>query len=275
MTQAKRKSNLLLLAVLLFSGVMALAGVSPAFAVTSDKTVDISSPTYTKYYMIIPTKNLTAFFVQNGKDGIGLKTFSRSDQLVTVNVVFNNVTYTDPENSVTSKVMVSKATTLNLPGHMTTGYEIHFKEDLKINIRESYYNYFAHLYGDGAITLDPQVTFIALFDGGNEPHTLSTKYSYWGTVSPVFSIPGIQFRSENVPTDPNDPESPDFDLGDNGGVLIPEPEDNRSLLNKFYDWLSEVFNWKLSYSGFLVLFWSVVGVIGLSILMPLMRRIFG
>ena len=57
-----------------------------------------------------------------------------------------------------------------------------------------------------------------------------------------------------------------------------KPDNGQQKLNwlqRLYDVLTNLFDWKLSFKTFRIIFWCIVGVIGLALFMSLCRAIFG
>ncbi len=272
MTEAKRKSLVwLFTAVLLLSGIMALAGVSPAFA-AMPSGVDISTTTTTVYKMELPVNNMECYLHIPDRNDMSWPTLGSYDELIdgnyttprtgTVIVTFNDVKYE------TMPVMITGLCQIKYPSNTPADKIVEFHSDITVNIRESYYNYFTEKAEE---TDWSNVSFMFVLGnnayGGGRTDSINNYR---------FTLDGIRLYSEDVTGDPNDPDDPNFDMGDNGGQNAnPEPEPDISLLRRFYNWCTDTFGWDLSYGVFLTVFWIIVGVPLFAIAVRLLRLLFG
>ena len=177
-----------------------------------------------------------------------------------------------PEGYKEETVFVNGAATLEFPSSWSWGYNVEVISFQRLNIRESFYNLFLSKAGLDWHTVDDcyiDMTFNIMYLLGGSSNTLCDN------VIPIAFSKSVHLYADELPPDVNDPDSPNFDPGVNGGTVTQDPGKAVSWLETLYRALSKIFNWKLSYKSFCILFWGIVGVIGLALFMSLWRAIFG
>lgn len=269
MTKAKHKTNLKAVVLLLLVGILALAGIVPAFAVQPDGE-NASTTTATGYYMRISLKGLETNL--EGKDAArddmklagGFKAWSRTQKIASFVFTFVDVKHEERQ------VYVSGLALAEFPARIGTGDNVDFKDDVIMNIRESFYNKFM----DCGFSAKSNQSFRIMVLLANNGYNLYNKGTIVTTKN-VFTR-SVELYTKELSGDPNDPDDPNFELGDNGGQNPNwQPESAENFLQWLYNSLTKVFKWNLTYTQFLWIFWSIVGVLGLVLIMPLLRRIFG
>lgn len=256
---------------------------SDGVAMVSARNVDgseksdvvISSDSDTNFYLFLPWEN-KSLYVSGGSVGadaykkilklLGANTFSRKEVPVTLTLRFNDVKYyrteedkEKGENGLSLLMYVNSY--FEIPSYFWKGRKFVCKgsnyagiyaenaKDIKVNIRESYYDYltsYKELFGDfGNYTVGVYV------DGYG--FALSEENT---TADNPVSSKGCYLKS--APREPGD-----IDLGDNGGV------DVSGGSGSFWAWFSSFPKWA-QYGVYIL-----VGLVALAFLATLLRIIFG
>lgn len=264
-TKSKRRF-LPIVCLLVVSALFGTIGAYTGAKAYTPEGVEASTDTVTGYYMTVSLNGLETYLSKADRYGqaakaAGVKYWTRTSVTAAIIITYPEVVYDG------MAVFVSGNARVSCPARGWASEKVVFESDVRINIRESFYNYFqlpSVNYGKCQLT-------VLL---GNEGFGLSSG-GFHSVENYVFT-PQVTFETKELPPDVNDPNSPNFELGDNGGTNPnPLPTESKSLLQVLYDFLSKIFGWNLSFKTFRILFWCIVGVIGLALFMTLMRAIFG
>lgn len=297
MTKAKRRKSFLLAGMLLVVSI--LFGTITAYSTAKAYTPEgekASTDTVTGYFMDIPLNGEEARVMYksdlktlfNLPDVEKFNFWTRTERQVTLLLTFPDVTYSK-EGYKPEPLFVSGTATLEFPSRAWSGTKIKFLSDLHLNIRESYYNYFMKAMGGDwtkHLTFTWNLNFTVMYIVGSHGFGVSDRTQ----IDPDVYIPSLQVHSKKfykpitmsakeLHADVNDPDSPNFDLGGNGGTVTEDKGKPvpivKSVWDTVKDFLYKVFGWNLSSKTVQIIFWCIVGVVGLAVFMTLMRAIFG
>ncbi len=260
-------------AVLLFC-VMTLFVVLNAVAVPlayanpyTDGKEDVSSKTVTGYYVTVPLSAVGQFRYDNPDVDMGYrrKWFTRSTVNITAIVIFRGI---KTENG--KSPFISTNIDLNMP-MVGLGAKYWFEGDAagqKINVRESYYwGLQAAFAGKTKIEVD-----IVLMNEGNAVGV----YPVGG--GKVFTLGELRFETTQLPPGVNDPDSPDFQWGDNGGSTTPSPDPEPAVplferigmaFRAVLDGTATAADWAIA------VITVILGLIALGFLLKLLTLVFG
>ncbi len=139
-------------------------------------------------------------------------------------------------------------------------YNVVFLDDVSINIREEYYNFFK---SDSAKFAPVNLTWYHNGIG----------WRCYKTISDLNYYPEVTFSEDPRPEGWNDPNSPNFELGDNGGL------DTTSLyvskfpfIKRFYDWFCRTFNVHPDFNNFVIITLVAAGALLAIILIIVLRQ---
>ena len=285
MTKAKsRKAFLLAVVLSVVSVLFGTIGAYTAARAYASEGVEASTDTVTGYYMTIPLAGCEGKGFKNRQDkltmydrawlqdnSVTFPNLKRSQHQTTVLITFPQIKYA-PEGYKEETVFVNGTAVLEFPSSWSWGCNVEVISFQRLNIRESFYNLFLNKAGLDWRTVDDcyiDMTFNIMFLLGGSSNTLCDN------VTPIAFTKSVHLYADELPPDVNDPDSPNFDPGTNGGTVTEDKGEAVPWLKTFYDSLSKLFGWNLSYETFLIIFWCIVGVIALALFMTLLRAIFG
>lgn len=296
MTTKSKKCFLPLVCLLVVSALFGTIGAYTGARAYTPEGVEASTDTVTGYFMDIPLAGEEARVMYKTDldtlfhlpDVEKFNYWSRTERQVTLLVTFPEVTYAK-EGYKEEPLFVNGTATLEFPSRAWNGTKIKFLSNLHLNVRESFYNVFVKKLGGDwheKKTFSGNLTFTVMYVVGSHGFGVSDRTQQ----DPAISVPALQVHSkkfskqitlsvDELPPDVNDPDSPNFDPGVNGGAVTDDPGKKvpflQSLFDTIHDFLKDSFGWNVSSKALQILFWCIVGLVGLAVFMTLMRAIFG
>lgn len=240
-----------------------------------DNGIEISSDTVTGYFMHLNTANFVGFTntswmaFPNSKWG-DFKAFGRHTYSLTVMIFFKDIQYKDPDSDITSSLFISKPTDVTLPGSLDHKGNVTLPPVLDINIAKTYYDYLNYIGNFERVSISMlwrNSAHVVHNEGKCEWSSITGKNCFENCVFNISST----FSISQIPADPADP---DFEPGAGGGQQVnPSDKANKSLFEKFFNWLTDIFNWNISYKTFKkICVIAVAVIIVLIILYFIFRR---
>lgn len=224
-------------------------GYSSARAVDEDN--EAASKTDTGYYMDADMSNISEAWLTT-KDGpfrFCLKAWNRSNVDITVLLLFTKIK--DPVND--KPIFITTHSETNLPAGNSFGMSVNLGK-IHVNLRETYYD----ILKDGDYS---GVKITLYYDGQGVPLETNGK-------SQLFSLTNVK-----VDTGPIEPG-----VGDNGGTdQNPAPDENERVIagfEKFFDWLTGIFEWSITYATFKKGCVIAVAVIGALLVISFFYKLF-
>lgn len=248
-----------------------MAMVSARNAAESSDGINMGAATVTGYYLDITLDGVTSECYGLGNYSSTLSGWmptlrrqlnpnywSRADVYCTTIVQFRDVTYED------RPVFVSDIIMMNAPAGGLSGDNIDLKGNMHISIHEAYYNLLVKYGFPDGEERNTSVELMLLI--GNDGAGLTPRGDSKVKGSDYFSVKCTVY-SKDVPSDVNDPNSPNFELPGGSGVnQIPSiKEDDLS----FWGWFNSLPK-AIQYGAYVL-----IVLIVLALFVTLLRIIFG
>lgn len=208
----------------------------------------------TGYIFTIPCQGLEGYISNNDKislNGRGImKAFERHSVSVTVIFGIVNVTHFD------NPLIVSVPVKIEFPAATSLNYRVDLKESVKVNIRKEYYDMLKN--GDFSKI---RLTILVAGNGIQVMEKFGFPQGYFSNLT--------RCKAEIGDTGGLYP--------DNGGEEVETKEP--SLFNKFFDFLTGIFSWNITYAQFCLYVKIGVcvlgGMIALGLLIKFFKFVFG
>lgn len=279
MTRNKQRIAPLLVFLMLL--VVCLVGLPiQSTALAASDYANASTDLDTGYFMEIPLAGNTGEFLSvvvkgQAYSGQNFHWFKRSERQATIVITFPQVNYEKP-GFAPEPVFVNGTALMEFPGSATLGFRIDFLKFQQLNIRKEFFHIFLKSMGadwktdtEASAKLQFKVMIMLGNNGYNMFETIKGK-----TYDKTYTA-DIHIYTGKLDPGHDDPDSPNFDPGTNGGSVTTDPGKSISWLKSFYNLLTKWFKWNLPYEWFCVIFWTLVGLIALAILLSIKRAIFG
>lgn len=257
---------IILLAILTFTALSSFGGIN---ARADDSAIDVSTKDDTSFYMIIHTDGMKMYPVINSALDFASGAFSVPRNDITFTFNFTDVKYNDMSFLVTSVKNVGtcyKGSIYNyhfiFSDNPDTTKDDEVKGNVRVNIRESFYNYFKLKESD-----------------------LSNFTVTWYRVAGSYQMkdengnknfsPKVELKTEPKKPGTDDPNSPNFEPGDNGALGSSGAAQNVYwFINFIRNWFNRTFDTGISYNTFSIWFYVVCGVLIALVLVFLFYKIF-